>query len=103
MARGFLALFGIWLFLISLLFLSGCKKKVDAEQCDQLIDRYATLVVRERFPDAPAEQIQREQARERDEARGDENFRSCVSEVTMQEFDCAMKAPSAASIEKCLE
>jgi len=83
--------------------LFACKKKVDADQCTQLIDRYATLVVRERFPDASAEQVQAEQARERDEARGDENFRSCVSEVTELEFKCAMSAQTTGALEKCLE
>jgi len=83
--------------------LLACKKKVDADQCTQLIDRYATLVVRERFADASAEFIKSEQARERDEARGDENFRSCVSEVTEKEFNCAMSAQSTGALEKCLE
>ncbi|WP_394844039.1 hypothetical protein LZC95_44170 [Pendulispora brunnea] len=83
--------------------LLACKKKVDADQCTQLIDRYATLVVRERFPDASAEQVQAEQTRERDEARGDENFRSCVSEVTEMEFKCAMSAQTTGALEKCLE
>ncbi|WP_394823735.1 hypothetical protein [Pendulispora albinea] len=82
---------------------AGCKKKVDADQCNQLIDRYATLVVRERYADASVEQLKSEQQRERDEARGDENFRSCVSEVTEKEFNCAMKADSPQSLEKCLE
>ncbi len=89
--------------LFSVLAVAGCKKKVDSEQCDRLIDRYASLVVQERLKDAPPEQIKAEQAREREEARGDENFRSCVSEVTEQEFDCAMKAQTTASLEKCLE
>jgi hypothetical protein len=82
---------------------TGCKKKVDASQCNQLIDRYATLVVSERHPDASADQIKSEQLRERDEARGDDNFRSCVSEVTRLEFDCAMAAKTTAAFEKCLE
>lgn len=83
--------------------LSGCKQKIDANQCTALIDRYATLVVRERFPDAPPEQIRAEQEREQREARGDDNFRSCESGITRKEFDCAMAAKETVAFEKCLE
>lgn len=88
--------------LVALVF-PGCKKKITAAQCTELIDRYATLVVTERFPDATPEQIEAEQRRERSEARGDDNFRSCVAEITRVEFDCAMAKTKVTDFEKCLE
>jgi hypothetical protein len=81
----------------------GCKAKASATQCEQLVDRYARLVVTEKLPDASAAQIEAEQQREKSEARGDDAFKNCSSEVSQAEFDCAMRAPTADSFEKCLE
>jgi hypothetical protein len=82
---------------------AGCKPKASGAQCDQLLDRYAELVVTERFADAGTEQIKAEREREKSEARGDDAFKNCSSEVSRTELDCAMRAPSADALEKCLE
>jgi hypothetical protein len=82
---------------------AGCKKKVTEAECASIVDRYARLVVTERFPDASASTVQAEQDRERQEAQRDENFRNCTTEVSAAEYDCAMHAASANAIEKCLE
>jgi hypothetical protein len=81
----------------------GCKPKASGAQCDQLLERYAQLVVTERFADASAEQIKAEREREKSEARGDDAFKNCSSEVSQAEFACAMRAPTADALEKCLE
>jgi hypothetical protein len=81
----------------------GCKAKASATQCDQLLERYATLVVREKLPDASTAQVQAEQQREKTEARGDDAFKNCSSEVSQAEFECAMRAATADALEKCLE
>ena len=81
----------------------GCKPKASVTQCDQLLDRYALLVVTERTADASTEQIKAEREREKSEARGDDAFKNCSSEVSQAEFECAMRAPSADALEKCLE
>jgi hypothetical protein len=82
---------------------AGCKAKVSGAQCDQLLDRYAQLVVTEKYPDASAAQIEAERGRERSEARGDDAFKNCSSEVSRAEFECAMKAATAEAFLKCLE
>lgn len=82
---------------------AGCKPKVSAAQCDRLLERYAQLVVTERHPDASAADVRAEQEREKREARGDDSFKNCSSEVSRAEFDCAMGAPNADAFEKCLE
>jgi hypothetical protein len=82
---------------------SGCKAKASVSQCDQLLDRYATLVVTEKYPDASAAQIDKEQQREKEAAHGDDSFKNCSSEVSQVEFECAMHAPTADALEKCLE
>jgi len=82
---------------------AGCKAKASASQCDELLDRYASLVVREKMPDASAATIAEEQKREKTEARSDDAFKNCSSEVSLAEFDCAMRAGTADAFEKCLE
>ncbi len=86
-----------------LALLAGCKAKATSAQCDELLDRYAQLVVLERYPDASVGQIEAERARERGEARGDDAFKNCSSEVSRAELECAMKAGKAEGVLKCLE
>jgi hypothetical protein len=82
----------------------ACKAKASPAQCDQLLDRYATLVVTEKLgADASAVQIHDEQQREKSEARGDDAFKNCSSEVSQAELDCALHAPTADAFEKCVE
>ncbi len=81
----------------------GCKAKATAAECDRLLDRYAELVVIEKYPDAGAKDIEAERARERSEARGDDAFKNCSSEVSRAEYECAMHAATADAFEKCLE
>jgi hypothetical protein len=83
--------------------LAACKSKVTPAQCDLLVDRYAQLVVNEKFPDASAEMIRSERERERSEAHADDTFKNCSSEVNEPEFSCAMRATTADALEKCLE
>jgi hypothetical protein len=82
---------------------AGCKPKASGAQCDQLLEKYAQLVVTERFADASADQIKTEREREKSEARGDDAFKNCSSEVSQTELACAMSATSADALEKCLE
>ena len=81
----------------------ACKAKASASECDDLLERYAQLVVTERYPDASAAQIKTFHDQEKREALGDDAFKNCSSEVSKAEFDCAMRAPSADTFEKCLE
>jgi hypothetical protein len=82
---------------------TACTKKVTARQCDELLDRFAELVVKERFPDAGPAAIAEERARERTEAKADAAFKNCPSEVQVSEHACAMKATSSEALIKCLE
>jgi hypothetical protein len=88
---------------IACLSAGSCRPKASAAQCETLLDRYAQLVVAEKFPDASAEQIATERERERSEARAVDALKNCSSEVSTAEFDCAMRAPSPDAFEKCLE
>ena len=81
---------------------ASCKKKVSAKQCDELLDHFSELVVKEHFPDAGADVVAAERTRERAEAKGDE-LKNCTSEVQPEEYGCAMRASSSEALIKCLE
>ncbi len=89
--------------LLAIVATLGCKKKVTPTQCEAILDRYAELVVKEKMPDASAETIAAERAREKSEAHGDDAFRNCASEVEPDDYECAMKAKTPDALEKCLE
>ncbi len=83
--------------------LLGCKRKITQAQCDQLLDHFAELVVKERFADAGTDKIATERVRERREAENADEFKNCTTEVQAKEHECAMKAPSSDALIKCLE
>ncbi|MDB4947256.1 MAG: hypothetical protein JWP97_6790 [Labilithrix sp.] len=87
---------------LNVLAFAACKNKVSQPECDALIDHFAEVVVRERFPDAGADTVNAERTRERSEAKGDV-LRNCTSEVQPSEHACAMKAQGSEAIIKCLE
>ncbi len=83
--------------------LPACKKKVTQEQCEQLLDRYAQLVVTAKMKDAPPEAVRAEQQREREAAKSDDDFKNCMTELSTDDYTCAMGAKTPDALEKCLE
>jgi hypothetical protein len=83
--------------------MTGCHDRVDRSQCDELLARFAELVVKEKMPAADTDVIKKEQAREREEAARDDNFKNCTTELRASEYRCAMAAPTAEAFIKCLE
>jgi hypothetical protein len=98
-----LAFVAVALLLAALVPVAGCKKKVSQSQCDELVDKFATLVVKERIKDAPPEMIKAEQERERSEAKNDDSFRNCTSEVSTEDFACAMATGTSEAFLKCID
>ena len=86
-----------------LVLLSGCKERVTKGQCDELLARFATLVVHEKMPTASPAAVRAEQARERDESARDDNFKNCTTELRAEEYHCALEAPTSEALLKCLE
>ncbi|MBX3186453.1 MAG: hypothetical protein KF819_05525 [Labilithrix sp.] len=89
--------------LLLVLSASGCKQKVSQKQCDELIDRYADLVVTQRLPDAGAAELETERGHERGVARAEDAFKNCASTVQAAEHACGMKATSPEALLKCLD
>jgi len=87
----------------ALAFAASCKTKATPAQCDQLIDRYAALVVREKYPDAGPAEIDAERTREKSEAHADDAFKNCSSQVSQSELECALRSTTADAFLKCLE
>ena len=81
----------------------SCKERIDRAQCDALLSRFAELVVREKLPTAEPSVVKTEQAREREEAARDDNFKNCTTELRAEEYRCAMAAKTADGLIKCLE
>ena len=96
-----IALFPLFGVLIALS--PACKKKATEAQCGELVDRYASLLVHERHPAAKPEEIAAEQSHERELAEHDDDFKNCTTELSTEDYACAMQAPSSQAIEKCLE
>jgi hypothetical protein len=89
--------------LLACVLVAACKQKASPAECDQMLERYARLVVLEKYPDAGPDLIRKVQEQEKSEARTDDAFKNCSSEVSRAELDCAMKAATPDAIEKCLE
>ena len=61
------------------------------------------LLVRDRDPKADEGSIARQKSATREKAARDPSFAACPKEVSAHAFDCAMAAPNADELEKCLE
>jgi hypothetical protein len=83
--------------------LVGCHRKASQTQCDALVDHYSELAMKEQFPDAAPADIEAQKKVVRDEAKNDDDFKNCTSEVEVTDYDCAMKATTTDAIEHCLE
>lgn len=79
------------------------KRKATQTQCEDLLDHYAELVVKEHMPDAGAAEINAERQRERVEAARSDELKNCASQVQPSEHECAMKATTSEAVLKCLE
>jgi hypothetical protein len=85
-----------------LLLLSACDEHISAEQCTALLDRYVELLVASDGRKSSTEEILRLQREARARAAQDPEFARCTEEVSKQEWECAMRAPTADDVERCL-
>jgi hypothetical protein len=83
--------------------LSACKERVTQAQCDELLDRFAALVVKERMPAATPEAVRAEQVREREDSARADAFKNCTTELRVAEYRCAVAAQTSDALLQCLE
>lgn len=82
--------------------LGGCGKPLSHEECSELLDHYVDLLAKSDRPDAGAADLSRLQIQARAKAARDPAFSRCAARVSRSQWQCAMKAPDADSLERCL-
>ncbi|MDF3066545.1 MAG: hypothetical protein K0R38_2146 [Polyangiaceae bacterium] len=88
--------------LLLLLLGSGCGRRVESSECQQLLDHYVELLLRDDRPKSSAGEVLRIQQEARKKAQRDPAFSECSSRVSRRGFDCAMQAEDANRLEQCL-
>jgi len=86
----------------SLLLVTACGKRLEPAECDQLLDHYVELLLRDDRPKSSAGEILRVQQEARKKAERDPAFRECRARVSRSSFACAMAAEDANRLEQCL-
>lgn len=81
---------------------TGCGKRLETNECQQLLDHYVELLLRDDRPKSSAGEILRLQQEARKKAQRDPAFRECSQRVSRRSFDCAMGADDANRLEQCL-
>ena len=81
---------------------SGCSKRVEASECQQLLDHYVELLLVDDRPKSSAGEVLRLQQEARKKAAQDPAFHECSARVSRKSFDCAMDAHDANRLEQCL-
>jgi hypothetical protein len=88
-------------FLVAAL-LGACGKPVTPDECNQLLDRYVELLAKSYGTEASATRLMEMQVEARAKASRDPAFAQCATRVSRGELECAMQAPSADDLERCL-
>ena len=81
---------------------AGCSKRLELGECQQLLDHYVELLLREDKPKASAGEVLRFQQEARKKAERDPAFSECQSRVSRRGYECAMEAQEANRVEQCL-
>jgi hypothetical protein len=84
------------------LLLLGCGKPLAQDECNRLLDHYVELLVQSDRPDTSALDLARLKKEARAKAAQDPAFRTCSSDVSRRQYDCAMLATTADKVEQCL-
>jgi hypothetical protein len=85
-----------------LLALAGCTRGPSPEECDQLLDHYTELLVKQENRKASEDEVARLQREARAKAAADREFAKCGNRLSKRQWECAMKAPTVDDVERCL-
>ena len=88
--------------IVLLLVTASCGKRLEATECQQLLERYVELLLRDDRPKSSAGEILRVQQEARGKAERDPAFHECQERVSRRSFACAMQAEDANRFERCL-
>ncbi len=84
------------------LLATGCGKRLEPSECQELLDHYVELLLRDDRPKSTAGEVLRLQQEARKKAQQDPAFAECSSRVSRRSFDCAMQAQDANRLEQCV-
>lgn len=82
--------------------LVGCGRPLDPDECNQLLDHYTELLVRQERRGVSDDELERTKQSARLKAAGSTDFAKCSTKVSRSQWECAMKAPSVDEVERCL-
>lgn len=82
--------------------LSACGARVTPEECNQLLDHYTEKVIDQARPSTSLSQRMELVQQAREKAAQDPEFASCTARVSRRKWECAMRAPDADEVERCL-
>jgi hypothetical protein len=89
--------------LAAALAIGGCGRRATSAECDALLDRYVELLVRQEDPGAKESEIAQAKSAARAKAAVNPAFLRCTREVRQKDVACALAAPNADELEKCME
>lgn len=81
---------------------TGCGRPLDPVECNQLLDHYTELLVRQERRGISDDDVERAKQSARSKAAGSPEFAKCSSKVSRRQWECAIKAPSVDEVERCL-
>ena len=86
----------------SVLLSCACARPLSADECNQLLDHYTTLLARSSDSRTRPEQLEELLTKARRKAAQDPEFSQCAAKLSRRQWTCAMQAPSVNAVEKCL-
>ena len=96
-------------FALSILALAACSRRATPAQCTEMLDRFVDLTIDgdSTLQRLPEEQRPAARAQKKQEKREGQEFRrasgQCEAEVTVREYECAMKAANGNEWEACID
>lgn len=81
---------------------ASCSAPLNQAECDRLLSHYVELLVRSDRPDVSGEELARMKREALRKGAGDAQFRSCTSEVSRKQYECALAAENADKLEQCM-
>ena len=81
---------------------AGCSKKLTEAECAEMLDHYAETLIEQAHPSAKPSQRVKWVNEARLKAARDPEFAECPSRVGRSQYECAIAAPTADDVERCL-
>ena len=85
-----------------LLGTAACQEPLSSEECQDLLTHYTEMQIEQARPSTSTRERLELKRAAQTKAQLDPEFARCSSAVSRTQFECAMQAPSADQIERCL-